>query len=105
MFIDEIGIDILDAVQPEPDGMQPLGLKRDFGDRLTFCGMLSLQQTFAHGSPHDCRREAAYLVTEIGRNGGYIFSPPNTFTEEMPIENILAAYAVVLGDEIGGNGG
>jgi len=95
MFIDEIGIDILDAVQAEPIGMDPAGLKRDFGDRLTFCGMLSLQQTFAHGTPDDCRREAEFIVKEIGKNGGYIFSPPNTFTEEIPVQNIIAAYGVV----------
>jgi uroporphyrinogen decarboxylase len=96
LFIDEIGLDILDAVQAEPIGMDPLGLKRDFGACLTFCGMFSLQRTFAHGTPDDCRLEAELLIEEIGHSGGYIFSPPNTFTEDTPIQNIIAAYEAAI---------
>ena len=94
-FINDIRLDILDAVQPEPAGMEPAGLKRDFGDRITFSGMLSLQKTFARGNPDDCRKEAEYLIKTIGKDGGYIFTPPNTFTMDTPIANILAAYETV----------
>lgn len=97
IFIDDIGIDILDAVQPEPVGMEPEALKHDFGDRITFCGMLSLQQTLAHGTTDDCRREAEHRIRVSGRNGGYIFSPPNTFTRDIPLENILAVYEIATG--------
>ena len=100
VFIDEIGIDILDAVQPEPVGMEPEALKRDFGDRLTFRGMLSLQQTLTHGTPGECREEARHRIEVIGRNGGYIFGPPNTITLDTPLENVLAAYEVATGKEL-----
>lgn len=99
VFIDDIGVDILDAVQPEPAGMGPEGLKRDFGDRLTFCGMLSLQRTLASGTPQECRDEAEHRIRVIGRQGGYIVGPPNTFTIDIPLENILAVYAAATGDE------
>ena len=100
IFIDEIGIDILDAVQPEPAGMEPAALKRDFGGRITFCGMLSLQQTLTQGTHDDCRREAEERIRVIGKDGGYIFSPPNSFTLDTPIENILAAYEVATRQEL-----
>jgi len=102
IFIDEIGIDALDAVQPEPAGMEPAALKRDFGDRISFCGMLSLQQTLTQGTPDDCQREAEERIRVIGKDGGYIFSPPNSFTLDTPIENILAAYEVATGWQASG---
>lgn len=97
IFIEEVGLDILDAVQPEPAGMEPEALKRDFGDRLTFLGMISLQQTLARGTPDECRREAEHRIRVIGRAGGYIFGPPNTITMDTPLENVLAIYEVATG--------
>lgn len=97
ILIDEVGLDIHDACQPEAAGMEPESLKRDFGDRITFCGMLSLQQTLTHGTPDHCRREARHRIQAIGRDGGYIFAPANTITNDAPIENILAAYETATG--------
>ncbi len=97
ILIEEVGIDIHDSCQPEPANMEPALLKRTYGDRITFCGLLSLQRTLCAGTPDDCRREAAFLVEEMGRDGGYIFAPANTITRDAPAENILAAYEVVLG--------
>ncbi|NQU45355.1 hypothetical protein HQ520_18905 [bacterium] len=100
ILIDDVGLDILDACQPEARGMDPQALKRDFGDRITFCGMLSLQQTLAHGTPEDCRREARHRIDIIGQNGGYIFGPANTITLDTPLENILAVYEEATGKEL-----
>lgn len=100
ILIDEVGMDIQDACQPEAKGMEPAGLKRDFGSRITFCGMLSLQETLTHGTAEDCRREAEWLVRVIGKDGGYIFAPANTITEDAPLENILAAYEVATGKDL-----
>jgi uroporphyrinogen decarboxylase len=96
ILIEEVGIDIHDSCQPEPVDMDPVRLKRAYGDRITFCGLLSLQRTLSKGTPDDCRREAAFLVDEMGRDGGYIFAPANTITRDARPENILAAYEVVL---------
>jgi len=77
--------------------MEPEVLKRHFGDRLTFLGMLSLQRTLTRGSADECRREAEERIRVIGHNGGYFFGPPNTFTLDTPPENILAVYRVATG--------
>jgi len=100
ILIKDVGIDIHDACQPEPSGMAPAGLKRDFGGRITFCGMLSLQKTLPYGTPEDCRKEAEFLIKEAGKKGGYIFSPPNTITNDVPLENILAIYEAVTGKDL-----
>jgi len=102
IFID-LGLDIFDVCQPEPEGMDPEGLKRDFGRHITFCGMLSLQQTFPHGTPDECRRQVEHRCRVIGKDGGYIFSSGNTFTKDIPVANILAAFEGATGKSLIGD--
>jgi uroporphyrinogen decarboxylase len=95
----EMRLDILDAVQPEPLGMDPYGLKRDFGEKIVFCGMISTQKTLPYGTVEDCRREALHRIQVIGKGGGYIFAPAHCIQPDTPIENILAIYEVANGKE------
>ena len=41
----DIGLQILDPVQPRAAGMDSAELKQEFGDRLTFHGAISIQKT------------------------------------------------------------
>lgn len=93
----EMGLDVLDAVQPEPEGMDPEELKREFGDRLTFCGMISTQQTLPHGTVEQCRAEARHRLDVIGKGGGYIFAPAHAIQPDTPLENVLAIYEEATG--------
>ena len=93
----EMGLDILDSVQPEPVGMDPEELKQEFGDRLTYCGMISTQHTLPHGTVEQCRAEARHRIEVIGRGGGYIFAPAHCIQPDTPLENILAIYEEVTG--------
>jgi uroporphyrinogen decarboxylase len=95
----EMGLDILDAMQPEPAGMNPAEIKRLYGDRLTFCGLISTQQTLPHGSVEDVRREVRERLEVMGRGGGYILSPAHCIQPDTPLENVLALYAEGLGVE------
>lgn len=96
----DMGLDILDAVQPEPVGMDPLELKREFGDRLTYCGMISTQQTLPHGTVEECRAEARHRIDVIGKGGGYIFAPAHCIQPDTPIENVLAIYEEATGKDL-----
>lgn len=93
----DMGLDILDAVQPEPVGMDPEGLKKDLGDKLTYCGMISTQHTLPHGTVAECRAEARHRIDVIAKGGGYIFSPAHCIQPDTPLENILAIYEEVTG--------
>jgi len=93
----EMGLDVLDAVQPEPVGMDPEELKRESGDRLTFCGMISTQHTLPHGTVEECRAEARHRLDVIGRGGGYIFAPAHAIQPDTPLENVLAIYEEATG--------
>lgn len=99
-YLIEMGLDILDAVQPEPVGMDPEGLKNDFGDKLTYCGMVSTQYTLPHGTVEECRAEARHRLDVVGKGGGYIFSPAHCIQPDTPIENILAIYEEATGKNL-----
>lgn len=96
----DMGLDILDAVQPEPVGMNPEELKTENGDKLTFCGMISTQHTLPHCSVEECRAEARHRIDVIGKGGGYIFSPAHCIQPDTPIENVLAIYEEVTGKKL-----
>lgn len=93
----EMGLDVLDSVQPEPEGMDPMELKQEFGDKLTYCGMISTQRTLPYGTVEECRAEARHRIEVIGRGGGYIFAPAHCIQPDTPLENILAIYEEVTG--------
>jgi uroporphyrinogen decarboxylase len=93
-----MGLDILDAMQPEPPGMANLEeLRRMTRRRLAYCGLISTQQTLPHGTVEDCRREARHRLDVIGRGGGYIFSPAHCIQPDTPLANVLAVYEEALG--------
>ena len=86
----EIGLDILESVQPEARGMNPYELKRRWGSEITFWGCLGSQSTIQFGSPQEIRSEVQRLCTEMGAGGGYILAPAKSLQPGTPIENAAA---------------
>lgn len=86
----EIGIDILNPVQPEC--MDPAALKRQFGHRLAFWGTVSVQRTLSLGTPDQVRAEVRARISQVGRGGGLILCPAHVLAPETPWENIVAFF-------------
>lgn len=87
----EIGIDILNPVQPEC--MDPIAIRKRFGKRLAFDGCIGTQTTFPYGTVQDMHR----MVRELGealdaRNGGVRFAPTHFLEPDVPPENIMAFF-------------
>ncbi|MHB0879156.1 MAG: uroporphyrinogen decarboxylase family protein [Anaerolineae bacterium] len=98
-FID-MGLDVLDAMQPEPRGMNPEAIRAICKGKLAFCGLISTQDTLPFGTVADCRREARHRLDVIARGGGYIFAPAHCIQPGTPLENILAVYEEALGHSL-----
>ena len=90
----EIGIDVLNPVQCNCPGMDPLELKKEFGDRLAFMGGIDTQGLLPNGTAAEVRRETARLLEGMTADGGgYILAASHTVPPETPLENIFAMYA------------
>jgi uroporphyrinogen decarboxylase len=92
----EIGLDILESVQPEAAGMNPYGLKEKWGDKITFWGGLGSQSTIPFGTPDEVRAEIRRLRSEMGIGGGYILAPAKPLRSETPTENAVAVVEEFL---------
>lgn len=92
----EIGLDVLESVQPEAAGMNPYGLKKHWGDRITFWGGLGTQHTIPFGTPAEIRAEIRKLRHEMSRGGGYILAPAKPLRPETPTENAVAVVEEFL---------
>ena len=89
----EIGVDILNPVQPEC--MDPGALKEQFGDRLSFWGCIGTQTVFPFGTPDDVRRTVRELIATVGKGGGLFLAPTHMVEPEVPWENITAFVEAV----------
>jgi len=91
----EIGVDILNPVQP--DVMDPTSLKRLYGDRLTFFGTVGTAQLWSWGTPEDIRAEVRERIATVGRRGGLIISPAYDLepAEGIPWANVVAFFDAV----------
>lgn len=89
----EVGIDILNPVQPEC--MDPEKLKSEYGDKLSFWGTISDQTTMIGGTPDDVTEEVRKRVEILGSNGGLVLSPSNCIMPDMPWQNILALFDAI----------
>jgi uroporphyrinogen decarboxylase len=97
----EMGLDVLDAMQPEPPGMDPEAIREQCRGRLAFCGLISTQQTLPYGTVEDCRAEARHRLEVIAPGGGYVFGPAHNIQPDTPLANVLAIYEEALGRELG----
>ena len=84
----EVGLDVLHPVQPE--AMDIVSLKAEYGDKLAFYGGISTQQTLPRGTPEEVEAEVRRTVDLMSEGGGYILAPGITLQHDIPLENILA---------------
>jgi uroporphyrinogen decarboxylase len=86
----EIGLQVLDPVQPRAVGMESAELKREFGDRITFHGGVDEQQILPLGSQEDVEDEVRRRLGAFGPGGGYILAPSHYVQADTPPANVVA---------------
>ena len=84
----DMGLDILHPIQPE--AMDILQLKREFGTAISFCGGVSTQELLLNATLHQIRDEVKRLKEVMGKNGGYILEPGITLQADVPLKNVTA---------------
>lgn len=89
----EIGVDVLNPVQPEC--MDPVKIKKMYGDRLSFFGTIGTQTTMPFGSAEDVEKAVRMMISNVGIGGGLVIAPTHILEPEVPWENIISLVNTV----------
>ncbi len=89
----EIGVTILNPVQPEC--IDPVLVKRRYGDRLALWGTIGTQTTMPFGTPEQVRAEVKRRIETVGQDGGLVLGPTHSLEPDVPWENIVALYEAI----------
>jgi uroporphyrinogen decarboxylase len=92
----ELGLDILNPIQPLAAGMDPVFLKSEFGKDLVFFGGIDVQDLLPNGTPEMIHNEVRRRMEILGKDGGYIVAPAHNIQPDTPVENVSALFDAVL---------
>ena len=88
----DAGFDILNPIEGHLPGMDPVGLKKDFGKDLVFQGGVDIKNVLNNGTVEDVRREVRLRIEQMGEGGGYVLAPAHNFGNDIPLENMLTFF-------------
>jgi uroporphyrinogen decarboxylase len=89
----ELGVEILNPVHIGAKDMDPVALKRDFGDVLTFWGGgVDTQGVLPKGSPQDVKDDVRQNIEALAPGGGFVFNTVHNIQPDVPAVNLAAMY-------------
>ncbi len=88
----DMGVDIIDTLQPETANMDPAYLKKTFGHKLAFHGMISTAGALAFGTPEQVRHDVERILDIMMPGGGFALAPTHLIQSNSPVENVLTMY-------------
>ena len=88
----EMGIHVVDTLQPEARHMAPEHLKSTFGGRLAFHGCISTAGPVATGTVEQLEAYCRNTLDIMMPGGGYCFAPTHQLQDNSPTENVVAMY-------------
>ncbi len=92
----DMGIDVLNPIQPDAKDMDAARLKAEFGDRLSFHGGLDIIELLPRGTQEQVIAETRKQAGLLGRDGGYILCSSHHIQPDTPVENVIAMYNIEL---------
>jgi len=90
----EMGADVVHPIQALAKDMEPLKLKKHYGDKVAFCGGVDAQYLLVNGTPNKVRQKVEELKTVF--TTGLIISPSHeAILPDIPPENIEHLFAAI----------
>lgn len=87
----ECGVDVLNPVQISAADMDPVQLKKEFGERIVFWGGgCDTQNILGRACAEDVRRNVRELTAIFRSGGGFVFNPVHNIMGDVSPENIVA---------------
>ncbi|UCF38035.1 MAG: hypothetical protein JSU96_04020 [Acidobacteriota bacterium] len=97
-FID-FGVEALNPIQVSASNMDPVRLKREFGDVLAFWGGIDTRDVMPRGTPQQVRREVASRISQMAPGGGFVLAAVHNLQPDVPPANIVELFR--SGGELG----
>ncbi len=87
----EAGFDIINPVQINAAGMDPVVLKKKYGDKLVFWGGgVDTQGAFAFGTPEQVKEQVKKQCEILNNGGGFVFNTIHNIQANVPFRNVVA---------------
>lgn len=92
-LLQEEGVDILNPVQVNAEGMDSKILKRELGDMFTFWGGgIDTQHVLPNGTPMEVKDEVRRRIEDLAPGGGFVFAAVHNVQSDVPPENYMAMW-------------
>jgi uroporphyrinogen decarboxylase len=89
----ELGVEILNPVHVRAKNMEPVALKRDFGDVLTFWGGgVDTQGVLPNGTPQEVKDDVRRNIESLAPGGGFVFNTVHNIQADVSAENLVAMF-------------
>lgn len=89
----EAGLDAINPVQITCRGMEAAGLKKDFGERITFWGGgCDTREVLSRGTPGQVRGHVRGQIAAMEGNGGFVFQQVHNILADVPPANVCAMF-------------
>lgn len=88
----EVGVEVLNPIQPLAKNMVPEELKKEFGKDICFHGGIDIQQVLPRGTSSDVEQEVKTKIKALAPGGGYILAPAHHIQPDTPPENVVTLY-------------
>lgn len=88
----EIGLDIINPLQPRAKGMEIGGLYEKHKDKLIFFGGIDVQDVLPHGTTEDVKAEVLRCITATDGGRKYILAPAHNIQPDTPVDNVYTFF-------------
>lgn len=88
----EIGLDVINPLQPLATGMELGNLYQKYKEKLIFFGAIDVQEVLPNGSIEDVKAEVLRCINATEGGKRYIIAPSHNIQPDTPIENVYAFF-------------
>jgi uroporphyrinogen decarboxylase len=78
----DCGVDVINPVQTNAQGMEPGPLKAEYGKDVCFWGGIDTQKVLPFGSAAEVAQEVRDRIGDLGSGGGYVVAPFTTSSQK-----------------------
>ena len=92
----EMGVDVLDPIDPSGSVQDIYEIKEKYGDGITLSGNINIDTVLKDGTPEEIRADVIEHMERLGKGGGYIVSSSHNLHEQIPVENFYTMRDTVM---------